>query len=107
MKFKVIHPFRDLQDKSKKFPNGKIYAVGDIYLSEDEERIKELSTKANKIGKSLIEPIKEEKEEGDAKVEEVEKEPINIEEYHTGYGWYEYEGKKYRKDDLIKLLEGD
>ncbi len=107
MKFKVIHPFRDLQDKSKKFPNGKIYAVGDIYLSEDEERIKELSTKENKIGKPLIEPIEEEKEEGNAKVEETEEEPTNIDEYHTGHGWYEYEGKKYRKGDLIKLLEGD
>lgn len=104
MKFKVIHPFRDLQDKSKQFPDGKIYAIGDIYLSEDEERIKELSTKANKIGKPLIEPIKE---EGNIKIEETKEEPINIEEYHTGHGWYEYKGKKYRKDDLIKLLEGD
>ena len=104
MKFKVIHPFRDLQDKSKQFPDGKIYAIGDIYLSEDEERIKELSTKANKIGKPLIEPIKE---EANIKIEETKEEPINIEEYHTGHGWYEYKGKKYRKDDLIKLLEGD
>lgn len=107
MKFKVIHPFRDLKDKSKKFPNGKIYAVGDIYLSEDEGRIKELSTKANKIGKPLIKPTEEEKEEVNTKVEEVEERPLDIEEYATGHGWYEYKGKKYRKNDLIEKLEGD
>lgn len=32
------------------------------------------------------------------------KEMINIEQYHTGYGWYEYEGKSYRKTELKKKL---
>lgn len=29
---------------------------------------------------------------------------IDIEQYHSGYGWYEYEGSKYRREDLLKKL---
>lgn len=49
-KYIVVHRFMDLQD------NNKIYAEGDEYLYEGKtkERIKELSTKNNKIGKILI-----------------------------------------------------
>lgn len=51
-KYIVISPFRDLKDYDKKFPNGRKYAIGDIYCNE--ERIKELSTNKNKLGKQLI-----------------------------------------------------
>ena len=61
MKYKVLHSFADLKDKSKMFPGGKIYATGDIYSKEiSKERAEELTTKKNKIGKILLEPIKEE-----------------------------------------------
>jgi hypothetical protein len=36
--------------------------------------------------------------------QETEDKEMDVEDYHTGRGWYEYEGKKYRKDDLIELL---
>ncbi len=52
----VVFPFLDLQDKSEDFPDGKIYAIGEIYSNEQakEERIRELSTNKNKIGRTLI-----------------------------------------------------
>ncbi|WP_414842138.1 hypothetical protein [Enterococcus saccharolyticus] len=50
LKHKVIYPFIE---KDKK------YWLGDIYTSDDEKRIKQLSTKNNKLKKVLIEPIKE------------------------------------------------
>ena len=57
--FKVIHDFKDLQDK------GKIYKVGDKYprkgYDPTEKRIAELLGKKNKIGKSLIKEIAETK----------------------------------------------
>lgn len=53
MMYYVVHDFYDLQD------GDYIYRVGDKYPREgyepDEKRIKELSGKANKIGKKLIE----------------------------------------------------
>lgn len=50
LKHKVIYPFIE---KDKK------YWLGDIYTSDDEKRIKQLSTKNNKLKKVLIEPVKE------------------------------------------------
>lgn len=50
MKYKVIYPFIE---------KGKKYWLGDIYTSDDEKRIKQLSTKNNKLKKVLIEPIKD------------------------------------------------
>lgn len=49
-KYIVIHRFKDLHD------NNKIYSQGDEFDFEgkSKERIKELSTKNNKIGKMLI-----------------------------------------------------
>jgi hypothetical protein len=68
MAYKVIEKFKDLKD------NDHIYEVDDIYPREDikledipQKRIKELTTKKNKIGKILIEEIKEESAE---KIEE-------------------------------------
>lgn len=66
-KFKVIHPFRDLEDKGKTFLNGRVYAVGDAFPSTkrkvSDERFEELSGTSNKIGKPLIESIEEPKKE--------------------------------------------
>lgn len=60
MVYKVIKKFKDLED------NDHIYEVNDIYPREDikledisQKRIKELTTKKNKIGEILIEEIKE------------------------------------------------
>ena len=48
----VISPFRDLKDYDKQFPKGRKYAIGDVYSNM--ERIEELSTNKNKLGKQLI-----------------------------------------------------
>jgi hypothetical protein len=68
MVYKVIEKFKDLKD------NDHIYEVNDIYPRKDikledipQKRIKELTTTKNKIGKILIEKIKEEPDE---KIEE-------------------------------------
>lgn len=64
MAYKVIKKFKDLKD------NDHIYEVNDIYPREDikledisQKRIKELTTKKNKIGEILIEEIKEKSDE--------------------------------------------
>jgi len=58
MKYHVIHPFKDTEDKLKRFPNGREYAVGDVFpfgkLKVSEERFKQLSTTLNKARKVLI-----------------------------------------------------
>lgn len=46
--FKVIHDFKDKKD------GNKVYVVGDKYTSNNDERIKELTTKQNDIGERLI-----------------------------------------------------
>lgn len=54
----VVFPFRDLEDTNKTNPNGREYAAGDLYpavfLNVSDERLKELGSKNNKIGKVLI-----------------------------------------------------
>ena len=66
-KYKVIHPFRDLEDKGKTFPNGRVYEVGDQFPATkrkvSDERIEELKGTSNKIGKPLIEAVEEPKKE--------------------------------------------
>jgi len=49
-KYVVVHRFKDLQD------NNRIYRPGDKFnhAGKTKERIKELSSKNNKIGKILI-----------------------------------------------------
>ena len=58
MSYKVIHPFRDLQDTGKTFPDGRKYAIGDKFPATkrkvSEERLEELKSADNKIGKPLI-----------------------------------------------------
>lgn len=67
MKYEVIHPFRDLEDKKKSFPDGREYAVGDEFPATKrdvaDDRLEELKGSDNKIGKPLIKTIEEEKEE--------------------------------------------
>jgi hypothetical protein len=58
-------------------------------------------SKFKKLGYVVVDGPKEEPKE---EIEEEPKEEINLEEYDKGRGWYEYEGKSYRKDDLIELL---
>ena len=59
-RYKVVHKFKDLQD------NGHIYNVGDTYprhgVHAGKERIDELKTAKNKIGKPLIKAERKSKE---------------------------------------------
>lgn len=61
MSYKVIHPFRDLEDTGKSFPNGRVYAVGDKFPATkrkvSEERIEALISNKNKIGTPLIKEV--------------------------------------------------
>lgn len=61
--FKVIFPFRDLEDTNKTYPTGRKYAKGDLYpavfLDLAEERIDELTSDRNKLNRPLIERIEE------------------------------------------------
>ena len=54
----VLFPFRDLEDTNKTNPDGREYAVDDlfpaVYLDVSDERLKELGSTENKIGKKLI-----------------------------------------------------
>ena len=63
MSYKVIHPFRDLQDTGKTFPDGRAYAIGDKFPATkrkvSEERLEELKSADNKIGKPLIKEVGE------------------------------------------------
>ena len=87
-KYKVIHPFRDLEDKGKTFPNGREYAVGDPFPATkkevSEERIAELSGTRNKIGRKLIERV-------ESAPQPPEENPPAVDDYpkHTGGGYYE------------------
>ena len=63
MTYKVISPFADLQDKTKNFPDGRIYAVGDSFPSTkakiSEERITKLMSANNSIGMAVIKKVGE------------------------------------------------
>ncbi len=67
--YKVIYKFRDVKDGLHQ------YQVGDVYPREGytptKARISELASNFNKLGKKLIEEVKEEKP---SKVEEVKEE---------------------------------
>lgn len=63
--YKVIVRFKDLTD-------GSIYDVGDTFPHDDakisKERIEELITNKNKIGKPVIEEVKEDVDDNDGAV---------------------------------------
>lgn len=97
-KYIVLSPFRDLQDKSKKYPDGKIYAIGDFYSNNgvSQKRIDELSTNNNKTGRNLIELYK--KDLKDYTVEGLK--DLAREKELEGYS-------NLNKEKLIELIEGD
>lgn len=41
--------------------------------------------------------------------EQSQEKEINIEQYHTGHGWYKLteDGDSMRKDELLEILEGE
>lgn len=98
--YKVVHPFRDLQDKSKTFPNGRVYAIGDIYSYKNaaDERIKELASTKNAIRKVLIKPIEVVRTLENCTA--VELRHIAKEKGIKGY-------YNMTKAELIKAIEGD
>jgi len=59
MAYKVIEAFADTQDKTKDFPDGRIYAVGDVFpfakRKISDERIMKLISAKNSIGRAVIE----------------------------------------------------
>lgn len=61
--YEVIYPFRDLEDKNKANPNGRLYNVGDAFPATQrkvsEDRISELMGSNNKIGYPLIKVVVE------------------------------------------------
>lgn len=67
--YKVIYKFADLEDDSY------VYEVGDTYprkgLDPTDERIGELSGSENKIGKPLIEKVKQAKKPAETKKKSV------------------------------------
>ena len=58
MSYIVIHPFRDLEDKGKSFPEGRLYTPGETYPATkkkiSDERLEALSTSNNRQRKALI-----------------------------------------------------
>lgn len=92
----VLYPFRDLQDKNKDFPNGKVYAIGDIYSNKaSKERLEELSTKNNKLGRELIKISNNLDELTVKELIGIAKDK-KIENYST-----------MKKEELIKAIEGE
>lgn len=61
MPYKVISPFADLQDKTKDFPDGRIYAIGDTFpvakSKVSTERIEMLLSTKNRIGMAVIKKV--------------------------------------------------
>lgn len=61
MAYKVIVPFADSQDKTKEFPDGRIYAVGNSFPATkrkvSDERIAKLMSQRNTIGKAVIKEV--------------------------------------------------
>ena len=60
-KYKVIKTFRDLEDKLKTEPKGRLYKQGDEFPATkrkiSEERLEELATNKNKAGYPVIEKV--------------------------------------------------
>lgn len=98
-KFKVVYPFRDLQDTGKSFPDGRKYSVGDDYPATnrkvDEERLSELRGHNNKVGYPLIKDSLDKVPEGNADYP-----------WHLGGGYYELsDGSKVRGKDEAEKAE--
>lgn len=60
MKYEVIRAFADVNDCSEEFPNGRLYAIGDVFPFQGEvskTRLAELSTRENSVGVIFIKQI--------------------------------------------------
>lgn len=60
MKYEVIRAFADVNDCSEEFPNGRLYAIGDIFPFQgkvSKTRLAELSTRDNSAGVIFIKPL--------------------------------------------------
>jgi hypothetical protein len=60
MKYEVIRAFADVNDCSEEFPNGRLYAIGDMFPFQgkvSKTRLAELSTRDNSAGVIFIKPL--------------------------------------------------
>jgi hypothetical protein len=60
MKYEVIRAFADVNDCSEEFPNGRLYAIGDVFPFQgkvSKARLSELSTRDNSAGVIFIKPL--------------------------------------------------
>lgn len=60
MKYEVIRAFADVNDCSEEFPNGRLYAVGDVFPFQgkvSKTRLAELSTRDNSAGVIFIKTL--------------------------------------------------
>ena len=60
MKYEVIRAFADVNDCSEEFPNGRLYAIGDVFPFQgkvSKTRLAELSTRDNSAGVIFIKQI--------------------------------------------------
>ncbi|WGG44177.1 hypothetical protein [Rossellomorea sp. DA94] len=86
MPYKVIRAFRDIENEHR------VYRKGDTFPAKgkvSKERISELLSTENKVGKPLIEQLGAESEEADQEPEE-SKQSSEESEFpkHTGGPWY-------------------
>lgn len=57
MTYEVIRAFADVNDCSEEFPNGRLYAIGDVFPFQgkvSKTRLAELSTRDNSAGVIFI-----------------------------------------------------
>jgi hypothetical protein len=60
MTYEVIRAFADVNDCSEEFPNGRLYAIGDVFPFQgkvSKTRLAELSTRDNSAGVIFIKPL--------------------------------------------------
>ena len=60
MTYEVIRAFADVNDCSEEFPNGRLYASGDVFPFQgkvSKTRLAELSTRDNSAGVIFIKPL--------------------------------------------------
>ena len=77
VKYEVIHSFQDLEDKQHVYIAGKDYYPRNG-LTPTKERIQELSTINNKVGKIFIKNIKEEQNTEVKKIEDKDTENASV-----------------------------
>jgi hypothetical protein len=87
MPYKVIRAFRDREN------DHRVYRKGDTFPAKgkvSKERVSELLSSENKVGKPLIEQLGVESEEADQKPEGSNQPPSEESEFpkHTGGPWY-------------------